>query len=74
MAVALVFLCEVTGHLRKGLVGSKTNADRHSYAFLYLLMKFFPLCFQIQMLHAIKIDKALVYAVTEVGRCLFADD
>ena len=74
MAVALVFLCEMAGHLRKGLIWSKTDADRHSYVSLDFLVQVFAPCFQIQMLHAIKIDKAFVDAVTEVGRCLLADD
>ena len=74
MTVALVFLGEVAGHLCKGLIRCQSDADRHSYVSFDFLMKFFAPCFQIQMLHAIKIDKALVDAVAEIGWSLLADD
>ena len=74
MVVALVFLGKVAGHLCKGFIGSKPNADRHTYTTLDFLVKFLAPGFQVQVLHTVKIDKAFVYAITEVSRCLLADD
>ena len=74
MAVALVFLGEMAGHLRKGLIRCQSDTDRHSHVSLDFLVQLFAPCFQVHMLHAIKIDKAFIDAVAEVGRCLLADD
>ena len=74
MAVACILLGKVAGHLRQRFVGCKSDAHRHANVALDLLVKCFAPCFQILMLHAVQINKALIDAVTEVGWHLLADD
>ena len=74
MAVALVFLGEMAGHLRKGLVGSQSDTDRHSHVSLDFLMQLLAPSFQVYLLHAVKIDEALVDAIAKVCRILLLDD
>ena len=74
VAVAWVFLGEVTCHLRQGLVWCQTYAHWHSNPTFYFLVQPFAPLRKVGLVHALKIDEALVDAVSEICRYFLTDD
>ena len=74
VTIALVLLSEVRGHLCKCFVWGQTDTDRHPNVLLYLFMQILAPFLQVQMLHAIKVDEALVNGIAKICRNLFTDN
>ena len=73
MPVALILLRKVRGHLCQCLVGSQSDADRHTHISLNLLVQVLTPLLQVQMIHTVKIDEALIDGISEIGRNLLGD-
>ena len=74
MTIANVTLGKMRSHLGQGLVGSKTNADRHAHALLDELVKVLTPLLEAHLFHIVEIDETFVYAIAEIGRRLITND
>ena len=71
--ITLILLGKVRGHLCQRLIGSQTDADRHSHILFDFLVQVLTPLLQILMLHAVKIDEAFVNRIAEIGWHLLTD-
>ena len=74
VTVHLELLRQFRGDLRQRLVRCKADAHGQSHGTPDAVVKMFAPLLEIDALHAVEIDEALVDAVAEVGGCLLADD
>ena len=78
MAVAGVFLGEVTGRLCQGLCRGDAYADGYAHALpdapVELFAPPFQSCAAIVHVERIEIDETFIDAVAEIGRCFLSDD
>ena len=72
--IRLEFLCQLRCNLCQCLVRREPNGNGHSHLFLDSLMQMLAPLLQVEVLHPVKIHKALVNGISEIARSLLADN
>ena len=74
MAIYFELFREFGSDLGKGLIRGQSDADRHADGAPDAVVKVLAPRLEVDVLHAIEIDKALIDAVAEIGWGFLADD